>query len=245
MTEKAKILFIDLETAPSLGWTWGPKWETSIIDFKKDWYLLSYSYKWADEKKVYVRTLADYSDFKKDMENDEALVNDLWKLFDEADILVAHNGNSFDVKKANTRFITHNLPPPSPYRTVDTLRIARRVFRFDSNKLDDLGRYLGVGRKIPTTGFNLWKKCMLGDLKAWKIMAAYNKQDVLLLEKVYYLLRSWGTHPNVNKGEFACPKCGSTNVQKRGFSYTLLRQKQRLQCLACRSWHEGPAKKAD
>lgn len=241
---QAKIVFLDLETAPSLGWTWGPKWETSIIDFKKDWYLLSFSYKWADEKKTYVKCLADYPEFKKNMENDKVLVKDLWNIFDSADIVVAHNASSFDVKKANTRFITHGLHPPSPYKVVDTLRIARKVFKFDSNKLDDLGRYLGLGRKLPNMGFHLWKNCMLGDTKAWKQMGAYNKQDVVLLEKVYYLLRSWSTHPNVNKGDRdACPKCGSKDVQKRGFSHTLYTTKQRYQCQGCYGWHESSAKK--
>jgi hypothetical protein len=247
MSEKARMIFIDLETAPSLGFSWGPKYETSVIEYKKDWYLLAYSYKVAGESKVYTKCLADYPGYRKDLENDELLVNDLWKIFDEADILVAHNGDSFDVRKANTRFVTHGLPPPSTFKTVDTLKIARKVFRFDSNKLDDLAKYLGVGRKLPTTGAHLWFRCMAGDLKAWRLMRRYNAQDLVLLEKVYYLLRSWSpTHPQVNKGQHgACPKCGSINIQKRGLSYTLLRQKQRFQCLSCRGWFEGSAKKAE
>jgi uncharacterized protein YprB with RNaseH-like and TPR domain len=244
-TTPAKIVFIDIETAPSLGWVWG-KWETNVIDFKRDWYVLSFAYKVMGEKKVVKRGLIDYPDFKKDMENDEALVNDLWKVFDEADILIGHNGDAFDIRKSNSRFLTHKLPPPSPYKTVDTLKIARRAFKFDSNKLDDLGRYLGVGRKLPNTGFNLWKGCMSGDPASWKKMLQYNAHDVELLEKIYFLMRPWApVHPNVNQGQVACPKCGSTHTQKRGFSYTLLRQKQRYQCLDCRTWYEGSARKAD
>jgi hypothetical protein len=247
MTEKAKIIFVDLETAPSLGFSWGPKWETSIVAYKKDWFLLSYAYKVMGESKIHTKCLADYPGYKKDLENDELLVNDLWKIFDEADILVAHNGNSFDVRKAFTRFVTHGLPPPSPFKTVDTLRIARKAFRFDSNKLDDLGNYLGVGRKLPNTGIHLWLSCMAGDPKAWKLMCRYNAQDTALLEKVYYALRPWATnHANVNRGERqACPKCGSDKVQRRGFEYTALRQKQRWQCLSCFGWYSGPAKVID
>ena len=241
-SQTSKIAFVDIETAPSLGWVW-QKYETNVIDFKTDWYLLSFAVKWAGEKKVKVYGLCDYPGYDKNREDDSKLVDDLWKVFDEADIVIGHNGDSFDIKKSNSRFLTHKLPPPSPYKTVDTLKIARRAFKFDSNKLDDLGRYLGVGRKLPHTGFHLWKGCMNGDPEAWKLMKKYNAHDVELLEQIYFLMRGWSpTHPNVNKGQTACPKCGSTKVQRRGFSYTLLRQKQRFQCLSCFGWYEGPAK---
>jgi hypothetical protein len=246
MKTQSKIAFVDIETAPSLGWVW-QKWEANVIDFKKDWYMLSFAVKWAHENKVKTYGLIDYPGYQKDKENDKKLVEDLWRVFDEADILIAHNGDSFDIVKANTRFILHKLEPPSPYKTVDTLKIARKVFKFDSNKLDDLGHYFGIGRKLPHTGFHLWQGCMLGDKKSWDLMKRYNGHDVILLEKLYYLIRSWAvTHPNVNRGDLeACPKCGSKHVQRRGFSYTLLRQKQRWQCQNCFGWWEGSARKVE
>ena len=244
-TTPARILFLDIETAPSLGWVWG-KWEQNVIDFKQDWYILSFGYKWADEKKVHVLGLDDYPSYKRDQENDKSLMKDLWALLNEADVVIAHNGDKFDLPKVNTRFLTHKLNPPSPYKTVDTLKIARAVFQFDSNKLDDLGRYLGIGRKLPHTGFHLWKGCMSGDKESWALMKKYNGHDVELLEELYYILRSWHkTHPNVNLGQNGvCPKCGSRDIQKRGFSYTLLRRKQRFQCKMCAGWFEGPAVKS-
>lgn len=240
---KSRIVFIDIETAPSLGWVWG-KWEQNVIDFKADWYMLSFAWKWLGKKSVHVLGLNDFPEYEKDKSNDKQLVQKLWEIFDEAEIVIAHNGDSFDILKANTRFISHTMPPPSPYKTVDTLKIARKAFKFDSNKLDELGRYLGIGRKLAHTGFHLWKGCMDGEEKSWTLMKRYNKQDIILLEKIYFLMRAWATtHPNVNHGETACPKCGSVNVQKRGFAYTLQRKKQRYQCLNCAGWYEGPAKK--
>jgi hypothetical protein len=151
----------------------------------------------------------------------------------------------FDLPKINSRFLTHKLGPPKPYKTVDTLKIARS-FAFDSNKLDDLGRYLGIGRKLPHTGFHLWKGCMTKDEASWKLLKRYNAHDVALLEDLYYILRSWHkSHPNVNQGQTgACPKCSSTKVQRRGFSYTATRPKQRYQCTDCTGWFEGAATKA-
>jgi hypothetical protein len=243
LTTPAKVLFIDIETAPSLGWVWA-KWQTNVIDFKSDWYILSVAWKWAHEAKINVIGLNDFAGYEHHPENDKQLLKQILKLLNEADIVVAHNGDSFDLPKINTRFLTHKLAPPSPYRTVDTLKIARKVFAFDSNKLDDLGRYLGVGRKIPNTGFHLWKGCMSGDPESWRLMKEYNGHDVELLEKVYSLVRAWDkNHPNVNQGQQACPTCASLNVQRRGFSYTLLRKKQRFHCLNCRRWFEGSAKK--
>ncbi len=241
----ANIWVIDLETAPSLGWVW-QKWQTDVIDFKSDGYILSFAAKKLGAKESIIKGLCDYPNFKKDKEDDSALVKDLWKIMDEADILIAHNGDSFDMTTANMRFLFHGLKPPTPYKTVDTKKVAKQKFRFTSNKLDELGRYFGLGRKRPTTGFVLWKGCMSGDMKSWRMMKKYNLQDIKLLEKLYYLFLPYITnHPNVNKGEFACPKCGSQKVQKRGFSFTLARKKQRFQCQSeqCGGWFEGPAGK--
>ena len=88
---------------------------------------------------------------------------------------------------------------------------------------------------------------MSGDPESWKLMKEYNGHDVELLEQVYEIMRPWDTkHPQVNQGETVetnCPKCGSDKIQKRGFSYTMLRRKRRYQCQACAGWFEGSAKK--
>jgi hypothetical protein len=242
--QTVKILLLDIETAPSLGWVW-EKYETNVIDFKSDWYMLSYAYKWLYEDDTKVVGLVDFPRYDRDRENDKQLVKSLWKLMDAADVIIAHNGDKFDIKKINTRFLTHGLKPPSPYKTVDTLKIARSKFAFDSNKLDDLGRYLGVGRKLPNTGFHLWKGCMIGDREAWRQMKEYNGHDVDLLERVYTILFPWDTkHPAVNLGQRdTCPKCGSSQVQRRGFNFTLLSKAQRYQCRDCAGWFAGASKR--
>jgi hypothetical protein len=243
------ILALDIETAPNLGWVWG-KWQQNVLDMKSDWYILSYAAKWLHIKgsKVVSRGLDDMMGYEKGSEDDTRLVQELWRLVNDADIIVAHNGDGFDLPKIMTRFIVHGMKPPQPFKTVDTLKIARKKFAFDSNKLDDLCRYLGLGRKLPHTGFHLWKGCMAGDKKSWNKMKKYNAHDVDLLEDLYYLFRSWDTqHPQVNEtfgGIISrCPKCGSKKIQKRGLSYTMLRRKQRYQCQACAGWFEGSARK--
>src|ERR1041385_6213513 len=107
---KPKILLVDIETAPSLGYCWG-KWQQNVIAFKEDWYILSVAFKWLGDKKIQTRLLCDYKSYKNNPQNDKFLVEELWKLFNEADIIIAHHGDGFDVKKSNARFVFHGLKP--------------------------------------------------------------------------------------------------------------------------------------
>lgn len=234
---KPKILLFDIETAPSLGWVWG-KWEQNVLDFQQEWYMLSFVAKWLNGKTI-TAALPDFRGYKKNPENDKELAKKLWNLFDEADILIAHNGDKFDIKKANARFTFHKLPPPSPYKSIDTLKVARRHFNFTSNKLDDLGKYLGYGRKLTHTGFHLWQGCMKGDKKAWKKMVQYNKRDVELLEKIYLHFRPWITnHANlaIHTDAKVCPRCQSKNLQSRGFGFSNNAKYRRFRCNDCGGW---------
>lgn len=244
INKKPRILLYDIETAPNLGRYFELYREGNIIWKEQDWYILSFAYKWLGEKKTTVYSLPQFVDtYKKDKQNDRDIVRKLWELFDEADIVIAHNGNSFDQKKSNARFIYHGFKPPTPYKEIDTKLVAKKYFRFDSNKLDDLGDYFKIGRKLQTGGFSLWKGCMEGDKKAWRTMCDYNIQDVILLEKVYEKMKPWMTnHPNIGlmTGYMTvCPNC-SGPVIKRGFSYTRTSKYQRWQCILDGSWHQSP-----
>ncbi len=237
----AKILLFDIETAPNLSYTWG-KWQQDVIDFKDHWYMLCYAAKWLDDGKMITSKLTDYNSFKKDKTDDFNVVKSLWTLLDKADIVITHNGDEFDIKKANARFVYHGLPPPSPYKTIDTKKVAKKYFSFTSNSLNDLGRYLKLGEKVKHEGFDLWLNCMTGEKKAWETMIKYNKQDVILLEKIYKRFLSWITnHPNLGlykKLDFACPNCGSQHLNHRGFNYTKTNTYRRVQCVDCHAWSQ-------
>src|SRR5258708_1133066 len=122
----ANMLFIDIETAPSLGWVWA-KWQTNVIDFKRDWYMLSFAYKWAHEDQVHVKALVDYPGYERHTESDKALAKDLWKLLDEADIIIAQNGDPFNLPKINTRFFIPTFQPPTPPKKRSTSNIAKKA----------------------------------------------------------------------------------------------------------------------
>ena len=234
-----KICFIDIETAPILAAVWTLH-EANAIWVERDTYILSFAVKWHNEKTIKTHCVIDYPEYVTKQHCDRALLGDLWAVLDTATHVVAHNGDAFDIKKINARFAVHGLKPPSPYKTLDTLKLSRRSFKFDSNKLDNLGRYLSCGRKLQHQGANLWRKCMEGDQKAWALLRKYNAQDVRLLERVYERLKPWA---NIDLRPFTnaqgCPTCLSSNVQRRGIAVARSRRYQRFQCQDCGHWFPG------
>jgi uncharacterized protein YprB with RNaseH-like and TPR domain len=236
-----RIAFIDIETAPILMTAWG-LFEQNAVWVERDTFLLSFAVQWSDQKNVKTYALPDYPGYKRNKHNDKHLVRDLWKVLNAADLICAHNGDAFDIKKINSRLAVHGFTPPAPYKTIDTLKMARRQFKFDSNKLDNLARYFSIGRKLPNTGAVLWRGCVEGDPKSWRTMRRYNAHDVRLLRGVYEKLKCWSpTHPDLRlyAGGAGCPTCQSNNIQRRGVSVAKARRYQRFQCLDCGSWHSG------
>jgi transposase-like protein len=214
--EGAKILVYDIETAPGTAFYWNrfDKYipQERVISFPGN--VLTWSAKWLGSDHVMNDTSLIYGDPTDDF----GVCESLWHLLDEADIIVAHNGDRFDVKKMNTRWLDHGIPEPSPYRSVDTYKIAKRKFGFDSNRLNDIAEYLGLGAKYKHEGFSMWERCLQGDASAFREMVKYNDQDVLLLEQVYLRMRGWDhLHPNLgtyDTSEMVCPNCGSDDVEK-------------------------------
>ena len=243
-----KILFYDIETAPNLGYIWG-KYEQNVLAYDREWYMLCISYRWAHEKTTNVISLRDFPElYEANPLDDSQLVWTLWNLLDMADITIAHNGDKFDNKKSNARFITNGMGPPSPYRSIDTLKVARQKFMFNSNTLGDLGQTLGLGAKVATGGFELWLGCMRNEDAAWSKMIRYAKQDTVLLEKVYQKLKPWMTnHPNLgmwSDEEHVCPTCGGTHLTKRGVRRTQTLTYQQWQCGQCGGYSRSRASEA-
>lgn len=238
-----KVLFLDIETFPNIGYVWG-KYDQNVIRYTQQSCVATFVAKWLGDKKIISRSLPDYKGYAAGSYDDKAIVADLWKLFDEADVIIAHNGDQFDIKVVVGRFILHGMKPPSPFKSVDTKKVVKEVARYNSNSLDDLCALLGFGHKIKTD-FDLWEGCIKGDPVFWNRMVKYNRMDVLLLEKLYLKLLPFAkTHPNLTfwtRGE--CPKCGGHNIQYRGVARCITRQYQRFQCNDCGSW--GRVAKSD
>lgn len=205
-------------------------YEQDVIKRIKTFTILSVAYKWLGEK-VQVEAC--------DTQSEKKLLLKLHSLLDQAEIVIAHNGDAFDIKKINARFMVHKIPPPSPYRTIDTKKVAKRVAAFDSNSLNNLGVDLDEGEKVKHRGFDMWEGCMSGNKRDWADMKKYNMQDVVLLEKIYLRLRPWiRNHPNMNvySDRDGCPNCHNAVCVKRGFSFTNTGRFQRYKCLNCKTY---------
>ena len=235
----SKILILDIETAPNIAYVWGA-WKQNIgqNQWKAKGHIMSFSAKWLSDKGII------YEENRK--ANDRPIVKKLFKLLDKADIVVAHNGDKFDLPVIVGRGLVHGLKPPSPYHTVDTCRVARRRFRFTSNSLANLSEELGLpdkkGKHKKFPGFELWLECLRGNDEAWAEMEEYNREDVVVLEELYLKMLPYiDNHPNVvqhvHGEEIHCPKCGSTNIQWRGYYYTKMGLcYRRFQCQDCGGW---------
>lgn len=238
--EQVKVLLIDIETAPMMAHVWG-LWDNNVAlnQLKSDWYILSFSAKWLHETPEDIM----YFDQRnaKNIEDDSVLLGKLWKLLDEADVIIGQNHKHFDLKKINARLIQNGYPPPSSYRTIDTLEIAKSVFGFTSNKLeymtDKLCKKYKKLKHAKFSGFELWKECLAGNTEAWTEMEKYNSYDVLSLEELYKILIPWKPSINFNvyteSDEFRCNACGCTEHTKNGFKYSNLGKYQKYKCSDC------------
>lgn len=232
----ARILLLDIETAPHIAYVWNA-WKQNIG--QKQWlekgHVMSFASKWlGDDEIMYVENRKS---------NDKNIISILYDLLDQADIVVAHNGQRFDLPVILGRGVVHGLTPPSPYFIVDTFQTARKELRIVSNSLANLCEELGLTqkkdhKKFP--GFELWLECLRDNDEAWEEMKDYNIADVISLEELYLRLRPYmKNHPNVVRSneEVRCAKCGSANIQWRGYYYTRTGIcYRRFVCLDCGGW---------
>lgn len=242
MNTSPKVLLFDIETAPILGWVWGLFKQTiGINQIKRDWYMLCYAAKWLEDSYTMYDAIWIHPKYYKEApESDYQIVKSMWDLLDEADIVVAHNADRFDVAKVNAKFFEYGLLPPSPYKVVDTLKVSRSNFGHSSHRLDHIARLRKLDPKLKTD-FDLWIDVMDGDKVAQENMCEYNIHDVELLEEAYLDMRPWITnHPNygvyTDDETTICPTCGSENIHYRGYAYTTAGKFQRFVCRDCGHW---------
>lgn len=210
---------------------------------REEWSILSFSAKWLHEKKVIFKHVGGHG--VDNVRNDFILLNELWKLLDEADIVITQNGVAFDIKKINSRMLYFQIPPYSPIRNIDTLLVAKKHFAFTSNKLAWMSKHhtkqkKSEHKKFP--GFELWAECLKDNPKAWAEMKHYNSLDVRATEELYLKMRPWiSGHPDISVYNDVdlrlCPKCGSSALlQNRGTVATQTGVFQRVCCNSCGGW---------
>lgn len=226
-----RTLFLDIECSPTLATIWGLfNQNIGINQLLGSSEILTWCAKWHDQK-----TIIDGSLLR---DGKRAMLRKMHKLLSEADAVVTWHGNGFDLKVLNKEFLLQNMRAPEPYKSIDLLAVSRRRFRFTSNKLDYVAQALGLGKKVEHRGHQLWLDCMAGKKSAYAEMLTYNRQDVILLERIYDRMGAWVTgKPNASiDGGHVCPSCGSEKLQARGWQVSQTRRYRRYQCVSCGTW---------
>jgi len=205
-------MFYDIETSLQVHLHWGAGYQQDL-NYKsivKERQIICVCWKWEGEKKVHSL------DWGKGC--DKKLLQRFIKEMNRATELVAHNGDRFDLKWIRTRALFHGIDMRHKYDTVDTLKEAKKYFRFNSNGLDYITRLLNVGGKIETGGWEAWEQITLyNDKKHLKQMIKYCKNDCVILEKVFNKLKKY-TEPKIHRAalvdneRWTCPDCGNEHL---------------------------------
>lgn len=247
-----RILVIDIETAPIEAFVWKIFDENVGVDqIKTDTSILSFAAKWIGKDEVIYRDTGGRGVDK--VRDDSVLMQPLWDLLHEADIVVAQNGQAFDVKRINARLLFHGFKPYSPIKVADTKWMAKRMFAFTSNKLEWMShQYGGIQKskhhKYP--GFELWLEVLKDNPDAWKEMRKYNIIDTLGCEELYLKFLAWDPkHPNVGTYDPSparrCTHCGSQHVREDGYTVLQATIYKRYVCDTCGGWSRGKVMQTD
>lgn len=178
-------IFFDIEVSPNIVFSWriGGDISLSHDNIIEERAIICICWKFEGESKVH--------SLEWNKGDDKQLLEKFAKIIDGADEVIGQNSDQFDIKWLRTRCIYHNIPVSIKFNSLDTLKMARAGFKLNCNKLDYMGQFLGLGKKIKTD-YDLWKDIVLGHSKeAMTKMVDYCKQDVVLLEQVYEKLQKY------------------------------------------------------
>jgi len=234
-----RILLIDIETSPIISQHWGLfKQNIGINQILVPKATLCYAAKWYGEDEIVFQSRWE--------DGQEAMVRGVWKLMNEADIIVHFYGSRFDVPHLNTEFLLHGITPPRPFKQIDLKLAVGKTFYFTSNRLQFVSEALGLAGKEEHEGHGLWSKTInfLNQydeetvLDAQARMKSYNVQDTNLLEEVYEVVLPWiPGHPHghlYNGTDSGCPKCGDeVALIPDGYAYTGLSKYEQFRCPTC------------
>ena len=212
-------------------------------------HILCMSYKWLGDKSITTIRIRDGKNFIKDKTDDSFIVKQASRLFEEADVVVAHFGTFFDEPYLRTRLLMTNCPSLPPAKLVDPWKTAKKKLRLHSNRLDSIFEAFDIDAKKPKLKLKIWDKAATGDIKALKYVEHRCICDVDALAKVFLKFRPFMLElPNmavVEGKESACPRCGiDRKMTKRGYYLTKSGKHSRFQCQSCGGWSHARKKES-
>lgn len=241
--KEPRILYYDIETSLAKSYHWGQwKQNLSVKQQIQESHMLSHAWAWNDGE-VFSSVLTPREVLSQE---DERIVYECWSLLDNCDVVVAHNGKRFDIKKVNGYFLKYGLPKPSSYKIIDTLEIAKKNFNLPFKSLEYLAKFLGVELKQDSGGIQTWIDCDRGCPEALETMRYYNEGDIVSLRDIHKRMKGWDNN-GVNialyneEHDALCTHCGSDDVQvlTDKFAYTPNRKYQVYRCNSCKAVLRG------
>lgn len=236
MLKDKKLLFLDIEWAPALVYTFD-MWNSNaspekVVDHGG---MLCFCAHWSGSK--------EYMFFSLWEDGQKGMAEAALRLLSEADAVVTYNGDRYDLPKITGEIVLAGLSPPPPVTSIDVLKAVKKL-GYNMNRLAYVAPLLGVGKKIKHEGFQLWRDVLDGKENAQKKMTRYCIQDVRILARLYRrLLPLIRNHPFMGITKHECGACGSDKTQKRGLRRTKYFLIQRIQCTSCGSWQDGTRQK--
>jgi DNA polymerase elongation subunit (family B) len=235
---KIKRLYFDIETSYNIVKSWRIGYDikldpSSII---KERAIICICYKWEGDKNVKCLTW--------NRGDDSSMILKFSEILNSADEVVTHNGDKFDVKWFRTRCLYHGVALTPYIQSIDTLKEAKKLFLFNSNKLDYISKFIGLDGKMETGGLELWDDIILrNNRQSLYKMVQYCKNDVVLLEKVFlklnpYLKNKITKTVRIEGNGIHCVECNSTNIRKVKLRISAAgRYTQQYRCNDCGKYH--------
>lgn len=223
--------------------------EASALEANRG-FVFCIGWKWLGLPKVNLIRHRDAHGFKKNILDDRYVLREFSKIFNQADMHVAHYGGKYDLPFIQTRLMMHGMAPLANVPIIDTWRISRFKLKLSNNRLDTISRAAPVqkGQKREEKTYldvSTWIKAATGHIPSIKYIEDHCIADVKVLEQTYLAIRAFaGPVPNLSKvggvSTEGCPTCSSPMIQRRGYKLTERGNKQQYQCQTCKHWFCAP-----
>lgn len=179
--QKPKVLYLDIETALMDVALFNLRVYSKYI--RPDWvvthsFIICWAAAWLGEDEF----LPVMSDRVREDEartrRDKRCLEWLWELMESADYVVGHNSDQFDIKKLHYRFTANGMGLPYKYKQIDTLKLARKYYAAESNKLDEWIKVFGGKLKHDMNDEDWMDVLKTGNHETLQKMDNYCRNDV-------------------------------------------------------------------
>lgn len=233
-----KICFFDIETSPLLVWTYVIRDAYIPHDsIEQNMAITSLAYMFEGDK---APTAFEW-DWCGDKGIDYCLLNRSVTVLNKADLVIGQNSDRFDITTLQWRLNLNKLPSLENVVSLDTLKLSRKVFRAESQKLDYRSSVYGFGGKIKQD----MQDCIAvakGDKKKQALRVKYNIKDVIDLRKIFWRELDYYQLPKsilkmlkeyTKEERPFCIKCAAKRQKRFEISKTRHKKQNKLKCDNC------------